>query len=284
MIVDLGEAVGAEDEGELRRVEERRGLGQRAPPAPGARAAAARRGPAGRRRAGRGGARAGGGPRCRGPWPRPRSSSPVGSPASDVRAAEPRGRDAARAAAGGGARAAGPVGERGGARGRRSRGRRPARRSNGGRARGCRRPGRARAGRRAPPWRRRRGRASSRPAPSPAPAPQTTSQDLARVSADVEQPPVLGADQLAAGVLGRRRTPAARARRVDRQTGWPSARRRICGGLRAVLARRAVSGRMTIGASRPLAPCTVITRTWSAPSSLRRFTATSSRSNQSRSR
>ena len=44
----------------------------------------------------------------------------------------------------------------------------------------------------------------------------------------------------------------------------------------------AVSGRMTIGASSPLAPCTVITRTWSAPSSLRRLTVTMSRSNQAR--
>ena len=113
------------------------------------------------------------------------------------------------------------------------------------------------------------------------PAPQTISQRLRPGQRDVEQPAVLVPDQRAARRSRRRRARAALPRPAPAR---PAGRRRGAGSAAGCGPpwRTAVSGRITIGASRPLAPCTVITRTWSAPSSLRRFTATSSRSIQSR--
>ena len=242
----------------------------------------ARRAAASRPPGGRAAARAAGAAPRPAPAPPPRPPPRLAGPGEHVRAAERGGRARParrrRAAGPGAAPRAGPPASP--ARGRRRRGAACPASSATGRAR--RRPRRARspapragigvADERVPavlrPRRLRPGAADDQPAPRPG-------------HRDVEQAHVLRAHLGPARGLGADERAAASRRRGTCQAGSPFASRRICGGLRPS-GRAPVSGRMTTGASSPLAPCTVITRTWSAPSSTRRFTSTASRSIQAR--
>ena len=236
------------------RGEDRRGLGQRVRPSAASPGSSRRaRAAAGPRRAGRADAPAAGAAASRAPAPRPRR------PPRPARAASSWRRRARRA------RAA-PAGRRrrGAGRVRRQRRRRPRRH-------------RRRGDRLRPRWPA-PGKAS-RPrleaAVSPAPPSATSSCQLSPCSCrhrrrndqpglgprhrDIEEPPPFSAHSARAAPPRRRRAPAAPPPRGLPEPAWPSASRRICGGLAAACAC-AVSGRITIGASSPLAPWTVITR------------------------
>ena len=207
-------------------------------PGRGRPAAGGRRGPRARRRGGRAGARAGGGRRCRGPWPPPRSKAGRARPGRTCGAAE-----------------AGRRERRAGAAPARGAGRRAQAGRGGGAARGAARRGRGRGG---PVVESDEDLAVAGRARGRAPRPRSASRDEARASSrrwarrgagaaddepgpgagerDVEEAAALLADQRAAGVLGGGEGGGRHVGANLPDRPGPSASRRICGGLRAVLA------------------------------------------------